>query len=566
MLAPLIPVPPGRKGAPYLKDWGKLPPEVLDAELKKRPGCNVGLRLDHFLALDADDQGAYDFLDKLEQEGRLPPTVAWTTWRNRTVRLYRRTDGLQPIKPPTGSPMMLEVRTGPGQYVIIPPSQVNGRSYKWVPYLSPMDVEPTDLLPETLSMIRKALQKPESRQETRQSGRPSAWAALWQGVPEGSRDDTAAKLAGRLLNRGLPQSEVIEILTAWDARNAPSLGLRDIAKVVNSVARAEASKENTSFFTRELSTRVDKALRQGGFSEEEIDHLADLFWKFSKRGDDFNFSAEVREWVLSTKGHFLSTDVHRELALSTLSTDQRRVNKTLSQILSRLCEEGIIERVRDRRGCFRRIERESEALDFLNADCSTIFDLKWPSPFHLERLVNLYPKNIVVVAGDSNAGKTALLLNVIRMNMNKLRIAYFSSEMGPEELRLRLENFQMPVNEWKFEAYERAANFADAVIPDAVNIIDYLELTDNFYQVAGEIKAVFDRLTTGVALIALQKKEGATLGRGGDFSQEKARLYLSMGAGELKIVKGKNWAMKGVNPAGKVFKFKLVDGCKFLQG
>jgi len=33
-------------------------------------------------------------------------------------------------------------------------------------------------------------------------------------------------------------------------------------------------------------------------------------------------------------------------------------------------------------------------------------------PFKLENLVHLYPKNIIVLAGASNTGKTAFLLNV----------------------------------------------------------------------------------------------------------------------------------------------------------
>ena len=137
--------------------------------------------------------------------------------------------------------------------------------------------------------------------------------------------------------------------------------------------------------------------------------------------------------------------------------------------------------------------------------------------------------------------------------------------MGAEELRLRLEKFELPLSDWKFKPYERASNFGDAIVPDAVNIVDYLELTDNFYQVGGQLKAIFDRLTTGIAIIAIQKKAGIDMGRGAEFSLEKARLYLSMDSGELKIIKGKNWAQPGQNPNGKVFTFKLVNGANFIE-
>jgi len=66
-------------------------------------------------------------------------------------------------------------------------------------------------------------------------------------------------------------------------------------------------------------------------------------------------------------------------------------------------------------------------------------------------------------------------------------------------------------------------------------------------------------------LITVQKKQGATLGRGAEFSAEKPRLYLSLDTGKLTIVKGKNWAQPGVNPNGLKFSFQLVDGYKFVN-
>jgi predicted ATP-dependent serine protease len=146
-----------------------------------------------------------------------------------------------------------------------------------------------------------------------------------------------------------------------------------------------------------------------------------------------------------------------------MSSD-RNFNKNLSKIFERMVTEGLLERG-TRRGQFRRIEKEAEIIDFANADCSTILDLRWPAPFNLQRLVNLYPKNIVIVAGATNAGKTALLLNVVQVNMDRHRVVYFSSEMGPEELRLRLEKFDIPISSWRFEARERGPILSTQLSP-----------------------------------------------------------------------------------------------------
>jgi hypothetical protein len=107
------------------------------------------------------------------------------------------------------------------------------------------------------------------------------------------------------------------------------------------------------------------------------------------------------------------------------------------------------------------------------------------------------------------------------------------------------------------------------IIKDAVNIVDFIEVTGGegaeFYRVGEFIKGIYDRLTSGVALIALQKRPHQDLARGGLGSLEKARLYLAIGEGKIKIVKGKNWVDTQLNPNGLEVLFKLVDGCKFIK-
>ena len=158
-------------------------------------------------------------------------------------------------------------------------------------------------------------------------------------------------------------------------------------------------------------------------------------------------------------------------------------------------------------------------------------------------------------------------MNFAKMNMNNYKTHYFSSEMGAMEFRDRLSKFDdMNFADWaKVSFKERAGNFADVIDPDGINIIDFLELHDNFYIVGGLIKAIFDKLKFGIAVIALQKPGGRDEGVGGEKSKEKARLYLSMSPGLIKITKAKNWADSRVNPNKLLKKFSLVHGCKFIE-
>jgi hypothetical protein len=288
-----------------------------------------------------------------------------------------------------------------------------------------------------------------------------------------------------------------------------------------------------------IRTKIMSALDRGN---KRISHLTD----------------DVREFVLSTNGNFLSTDVHNCLHLST-----REEKKNVSMILKRLSDEKIIEKYGNKNGCFRLIDTDIAKIDWMNTKVNTL-NVTWP--FEIEDLVVTMPGNIVIIAGESNSGKTGFVLNLIKENMHKFDIQYFSSEMGPMEMKARLEKFE-DVNEedWNFSAWERMDNFADVVKPDSINIIDFLEVYDEFYKVGGMIRDIYDKLDKGIAVICLQKNKGSDHGLGGARSIEKARLYMSMGNSQIKIVKGKNWANPHENPNGLYKDFALVGGCKFVD-
>ena len=125
----------------------------------------------------------------------------------------------------------------------------------------------------------------------------------------------------------------------------------------------------------------------------------------------------------------------------------------------------------------------------------------------------------------------------------------------------------MSIDDWHFDAHSRSRDFHDVVIPDFVNIIDFLEVSEDFWKVNAKLTAITEKVGTGLAIVALQKKEGALLGRGDSFSLERPRLYLSMdaplGNGKLTIVKGKSWANPKVNPNGLTLKYEISGGCEF---
>jgi hypothetical protein len=270
-----------------------------------------------------------------------------------------------------------------------------------------------------------------------------------------------------------------------------------------------------------------------------------------------SLSDEVREWVLSSSGVFLSSLVVKELGLSSPGDI-----KNLSKVLERLRKEGLIDRHGDKRGCYRLRETDLQAMDIMKPS-EAVLNIRYP--LYINALFVTLPRNIIVVAGEPDSGKTAFLLNFVQMNMEDFEIHYFNSEMGEMELRSRLSKFGTPgLQEFqKVHWWERSSDFADVVRPDAVNVIDFLEITEDFWKIGTWIKQIHDRLKKGIAVIAIQKKRGAEMGRGGHVTLEKPRLYLNMEPGKVKIVKGKNWRDEENNPNGQELTFKLVKGCNF---
>jgi hypothetical protein len=278
-------------------------------------------------------------------------------------------------------------------------------------------------------------------------------------------------------------------------------------------------------------------------------------------GQQRNLSEEIRDFIRHTSGTFTAQEVDKELDIGT-----KRHKHNRKTVLLRLLKEEIIERVGGRNSTYRRIESTCDEIDPIHAPTD---EINLILPLGLSDHFKAYRKNIIIFAGDQDSGKTALLLNIIKDNMDQHDIQYFSSEMAGTEMRVRLELFpDIKLQDWKFSAWERSDNFADVIKPDAINLIDYLEIDDHFYNVGGKLKAIHNKLQNGIAIIALQKTPGKDIGRGGSFSAEKPRLYVSISndypGHTAKIIKCKNWRTSD-NPNGLTKHFKLYQGHSIVE-
>ena len=278
-----------------------------------------------------------------------------------------------------------------------------------------------------------------------------------------------------------------------------------------------------------------------------------------------DMAQRIEAWAKWAPGEFSVSDVDRELELNTF---ELRRDRTMA--CEKLVADGIFERVGKRRGVYRMRQCDLKRQD-LSAVKGQPANL-W-MPFNLtqgqNRLVDIYPGNIITIGGEKNSGKTAFMLNIAITNRREWNVHYFNSEMPDEELALRTGLFDCPKQEWDLvNFYFRHRDFSDVIFngKNDLNIIDFLEISDDFYLIGQLVRNIFDRLGDAIAIIAVQKKTGADNPRGGEFVKEKSRLHLDLSHCEgeyrnkMQINPAKNWAKDGVNPTGLYVKYKLAKG------
>jgi hypothetical protein len=509
---PLIPWSKYRKrrpGADLIKKW-------LEEDF---PGANIGIVtgwVSGVVVIDIDDMDAGEDALKDILRGIECPTC-------QTPRGGQHLYFKCPDPPPSNNIRVIpgcDFR-GEGGFVVAPPSFGASGEYIWLPGLSLWEVPLPDL-PEGYLMETKIKVPPKSNAEA-------------TGIPvltKGRRNADIFSISYNLMAGGMLPDRALDVVLHMASTANPPYSEEEARRTFAS-ARERAAKGAPE--DRNVSEEIDRLL-EGPYAEGTFR----LTW----------VTETLRDLTPYAKG----------------TKPYAALRNSVEQKIHRLKRDGVIEPSGRMAGEYRRVNKDLVEIDFKGAPTDKV-ELNWP--FELERLVHTYPKNLVVVSGESDAGKTAFLLNFVEMNMERHRINYFSSEAGPTEMRSRLENFDRPLDTWTFFPSERAGDFADVIRPNEVNVIDFLDVVEDFFLVGKFMKQIFDKLDKGVCVIAIQKNKGTDLGVGGARSIEKARLYVSMsrntdGTSRLKIIKGKNWVDPRRNPNGRYKDYNLVGGCKFV--
>jgi hypothetical protein len=190
-------------------------------------------------------------------------------------------------------------------------------------------------------------------------------------------------------------------------------------------------------------------------------------------------------------------------------------------------------------------------------------------PFEINKFCYIPKPSVVIIAGIYNAGKTAFCINAVNLNLEKWanKLDFYVSE-GLEMMgqKFRSLNSHIPKPP-PFKMYRRTENFADVINPNNLSIIDYLRVDmERSYAVGSKVFEIFNKLETGIAVIAMQKPPGdRKLAFGGPSTAFEPSLYIAMDKGVLSFEKIKVPKILDYDPYSLKIQFKLKNGVNFYE-
>ena len=250
----------------------------------------------------------------------------------------------------------------------------------------------------------------------------------------------------------------------------------------------------------------------------------------SDNPDITEIRSKVYMWVYQATGSFRLNEIVKDLGYCT-SDDILAVKWYLTQ----LCKKGDLKENKKNNGAYTKITIELNKMQRVESRAPSLG--LW-LPLGLHEKVVVIRGALIVVAGVTNSGKSGFFLNFADKNKDNYKIRYVSSEWSNEERDEQLEDFGADIDEWdsKIDFYAKkdvTASFDNYIDPENINIIDYLEIYDDYGAIAGALRDIADRLTTGIALVAIQKKAGSSHGYGGEGTVNRSQLYINIDRNEI---------------------------------
>ena len=284
----------------------------------------------------------------------------------------------------------------------------------------------------------------------------------------------------------------------------------------------------------------------------------------------------LRQWWLTTTGETHFTNVLGGLwkrePVEKLATTYNQIKNWTHDLAQ---EKVIVKAGGKRDGIYRLVDKAEEEILWWLGDDIDDSQANLLMPFGLHKAVYISRPALVIVSGDTNAGKTALVLNILNLNIEKYKDnALLLVTEGQDLLRGRFKNIHPPIpTPPGFKTFRKTRNFEDDILPDGLTIVDWLRPpnAEAVMSIGGKLEAIFSKLKTGIAVVAIQKPKGdRSEGFGGVITQWDSNLYMSIhGNGYtdsyLKLAKIKKPLIFDKNLYNLKIKFRIEKGIRLIE-
>jgi hypothetical protein len=290
-----------------------------------------------------------------------------------------------------------------------------------------------------------------------------------------------------------------------------------------------------------------------------------------------NVTQDLKEYISTVDGAFNLNECYN--AIGAVDTKEKAI---VRKALCLMAKNGQLEKAGSKTGNYRRPNTDYDVIDL---DGEIPDPLKVTLPLRIDQLANVYNGMTLLVEGEKSSGKSAFGLETAWLNRNLFpdKVRYMQNgELNKQMLTIRLmmrPQDLYPVKKFseRIEFITRHAEWWDIINPTGFNIVDYIEEHDKKYLIPDYISKIQARLTTGLALIILQRVPGRDYGTGGAEIRNKPSVICALkrngGINTVHIEDIKSFNTGTIskmfdgeifNPRGLWREYNLVDGWKFL--
>lgn len=361
-----------------------------------------------------------------------------------------------------------------------------------------------------------------------------------------------------------------------DSTVKPSLSPDDLLKIIRGYALQGATDDLLVSVLDILSPLIYPPLKEKEYKDIYTEILKILAGERDRARD---VTGEIREYLSVIEGGtFTLTDCYNALAVK-----DAKGKASIRKAIERLCTQNVLERAGTKGGVYR---KPDSSYDVIDLDGTIPDTLHMELPLRVDQLCNIYPGMTILYEGEKSTGKSASGIETAWLNRNLFpgrKVRYMQNgELNKQMLTIRLMKRPQdayPIKEFsdKIEFITRHRDWWDIVDPAGLNIIDYIEEHEKKYLIPDYISKIQARLTTGVAVIILQRVPGRDYGTGGAEIRNKPSVIVALkrqgktSSVHIEDIKSFNvdnmrtlFGDAVTNPRGLWREYNLVEGWKFL--